>query len=147
MNWSVPTSPRSPYKIREELLLLAQFEGKTWDDKLQAEFGEVLAKSEKFEGEVPHTPDWVGRARFGTMKFWGFVYILILVSPFSCKSIALIYLISYRLHEHREHKPFVSLPKLFYLISIQYAEHTIDYKDRGNKNDSGYLIRFRAKFI
>ena len=73
-NWSVPTSPRSPYKIREELILLAKFEGETWDTKLQADFGKVLAESEKFEGEVPRTPDWVGRARFGTMKFWGFVF-------------------------------------------------------------------------
>jgi hypothetical protein len=73
-NWSVPTSPRSPYKIREELILLAKFEGKTWDNKLQADFGKVLAESEKFEGKVPRTPDWVGRARFGTMKFWGFVF-------------------------------------------------------------------------
>lgn len=73
-NWSVPTSPRSPYKIREELLLIAKFEEKTWNNELQAEFGKVLGESAKFEGEVPHTPDWVGRARFGTMKFWGFVF-------------------------------------------------------------------------
>lgn len=73
-NWSVPTSPRSPYKIREELQLLAKFENQVWDQKTQAEFGKALARSEEFEGEVPSTPDWVGRARFGTMKFWGFVF-------------------------------------------------------------------------
>lgn len=73
-NWSVPTSPRSPYKIREELLLIAKFEGKTWDNRSQSQFGKILGKSEKFEGEAPRTPDWVGRARFGTMKFWGFVF-------------------------------------------------------------------------
>lgn len=73
-NWSVTTSPRSPYKIREELLLLSKFEGKPWDEKWQAEFGKALSESQAFEGEVPATPDWVGRARFGTMKFWGFVF-------------------------------------------------------------------------
>jgi hypothetical protein len=73
-NWSVPTSPRSPYKIREELLLLSKFEGKLWNSETQAEFGNILGQSDEFEGEAPRTRDWVGRARFGTMKFWGFVF-------------------------------------------------------------------------
>ncbi len=73
-NWSVPTSPRSPYKIRDELILLSKFEDKKWDKSAQAEFGKLLGGSEFFEGDVPSTPDWVGRARFGTIKFWGFVY-------------------------------------------------------------------------
>jgi hypothetical protein len=73
-NWSVPTSPRSPYKIREELMLIKKFEGQSWDKKSKTEFGKILGKSEKFEGVAPRTCDWVGRARFGTMKFWGFVF-------------------------------------------------------------------------
>lgn len=74
-NWSVPTSPRSPHKIKPELKLLQQhFEGKKWDKQSQRKFSEILAKADAFKGEIPQWNDWAGRARFGTMKFWGFVY-------------------------------------------------------------------------
>ena len=73
-SWSVPTSPRSPYKIRDELALLVNLDGKKWDKAAQAEFGRALRQSASFEGDVPETPDWVGRARFGTISFWGFAF-------------------------------------------------------------------------
>ena len=48
--WSVPTSPRNPYKIANELKLLSTFKGKIWNKKTQLEFAMMLPSVESFEG-------------------------------------------------------------------------------------------------
>src|SRR3989344_4782948 len=73
--WSVPTSPRSPYKLPDELRLLRQFEGQKWNRETQRIFAEQLAKSDFFEGKIYQAePDFSARDRINrSPKTFGFV--------------------------------------------------------------------------
>jgi hypothetical protein len=63
--WFLPTSPRSPDKIRPELAILQAFEGKTWDKAAQAEFFRRIVESGSYEsaGRPAKEPDQPGRER------------------------------------------------------------------------------------
>lgn len=94
-SWSFPTSPRNPAKIAVELRILAALvdqwraQGKLWSPQVtQIEFGEALRTSgmdtdaddslafqRQNEDITSENLAWTARARFGTYKFLGFVYI------------------------------------------------------------------------
>ncbi len=63
--WFLPTSPRSPDKIKPELTVLQAFEGKTWDKTAQAEFFRQIVAKGLYEsaGRPPKEPDQPGRER------------------------------------------------------------------------------------
>jgi hypothetical protein len=63
--WFLPTSPRSPDKIRPELGILQAFEGAVWDRAGQAEFFRHIVDSGSYEstGRPPKEPDQPGRER------------------------------------------------------------------------------------
>lgn len=73
--WSVPTSPRSPYKLPQELKLLTEFEGQIWNKNTQSRFAQRLAESDFYEGSVSETlPDFSARDRVNrSPKTFGFV--------------------------------------------------------------------------
>ena len=73
--WSVPTSPRNPYKLANELKLLAKFEGQKWNKATQTKFAEELKHSDFFQGAVsPSYPDFSARDRINRApKTFGFV--------------------------------------------------------------------------
>lgn len=73
--WSVPTSPRSPYKLADELKLLSQFEGREWSREIQRAFAEKLGQSDFFEGSIyQREPDFSARDRINrSPKTFGFV--------------------------------------------------------------------------
>jgi len=73
--WSVPTSPRSPYKLPHELSLLKEFEGQLWNRHTQTLFAKKLAKSSFFQGTVSKKePDFSARDRINRApKTFGFV--------------------------------------------------------------------------
>ncbi|MBI3909602.1 MAG: AlwI family type II restriction endonuclease [Armatimonadetes bacterium] len=75
--WSVPTSPRSPEKLPDELALLSRFEGQLWNEDTQTRFARALAEAEFFEGSVSATePDFSARDRVNRApKTFGFVRI------------------------------------------------------------------------
>lgn len=81
--WFIPTSPRSPHKIRDELDLLARFEGYNWWEKddegrliHQLGFSELLAQSDFFEGTISEKyPDFSARDRCRAIFMFGFAYI------------------------------------------------------------------------
>lgn len=73
--WSVPTSPRSPHKLADELNLLSQFEGQEWSRETQKAYAEKLGKSDFFEGSIyQREPDFSARDRINrSPKTFGFV--------------------------------------------------------------------------
>lgn len=73
--WSVPTSPRNPYKLANELKLLSEFEGKEWSRETQFEFAKRLPSIDSFEGEVSaQYSDFSARDRINRApKTFGFV--------------------------------------------------------------------------
>jgi AlwI restriction endonuclease len=75
--WSVPTSPRSPYKLIEELRLLQEngFEGRAWDRDAQIRYSRLLAAADFFEGNVSEShPDFSARDRVNRApRTFGFV--------------------------------------------------------------------------
>jgi hypothetical protein len=73
--WSIPTSPRSPYKLPDELALLKTFEGKIWNKETQIEFAKGLEESDFYEGSVSSKyPDFSARDRVNRApKTFGFV--------------------------------------------------------------------------
>jgi len=74
--WFIPTSPRSPHKIRNELILLSRFEGHTWDKSAQIEYAKLLESSGFFEGNVSQTlPDLSARDRLRPIYMFGFGYL------------------------------------------------------------------------
>jgi len=97
-SWSFPTSPRNPDKILVELGILSNLieqwkkQGKKWKpETTQIEFGEALRASGETENKIgvkqnlyfekqaevitPGNLAWTARARLGTFKFLGLVYI------------------------------------------------------------------------
>ncbi len=73
--WSVPTSPRNPKKLPDELRLLLPFDGRLWNEAAQREYAAQLAQSDSFEGSVSATePDFSARDRVNrSPKTFGFV--------------------------------------------------------------------------
>jgi hypothetical protein len=73
--WSMPTSPRNPYKLPDELALLKEFEGQIWNKDTQISFAERLSESVFFEGSVSaKEPDFSARDRVNRApKTFGFV--------------------------------------------------------------------------
>lgn len=74
--WWGPTSPRSPYKLPNEIALLAEhFDGRLWNPQTQAEYISRLAQSAFYEGEGPRqNPDFAGRDRVNRApRMLGFV--------------------------------------------------------------------------
>ena len=73
--WSVPTSPRNPYKMCDELGLLKKYEGRVWNKDTQTEFALELAASDFFEGAVSaKEPDFSARDRINrSPKTFGFI--------------------------------------------------------------------------
>src|SRR5687767_5600270 len=74
--WSVPTSPRNPYKLPEDIRLLSRFEGQPWTRQTQRRFAAELAASESYEGTVSaNLPDLSARDRTRAPKTFGFARI------------------------------------------------------------------------
>ena len=72
--WSMPTSPRSPYKLPQTLILLSEFEGQVWNRETQTAFAKKLASSDFYEGSVPANLDFAARDRINrSPKTFGFV--------------------------------------------------------------------------
>lgn len=72
--WSIPTSPRSPYKLAPELNLLTEFEGEQWNREVQTRFAQRLSESDFYEGSVPANLDFAARDRINrSPKTFGFV--------------------------------------------------------------------------
>ncbi|MEM2614058.1 MAG: AlwI family type II restriction endonuclease [Nitrososphaerota archaeon] len=74
--WFVPTSPRSPYKIKYDLQALMEFDRKIWDKDTQLQYAENLKRSPFFEGEtsIKYT-DLSARDRLRAIKTLGFGYV------------------------------------------------------------------------
>jgi hypothetical protein len=62
--WSVPTSPRNPYKLADEIRLLRDhgFVGARWDAPAQVSFSQLLHEADFYHGEV-HAADPAFAAR------------------------------------------------------------------------------------
>lgn len=81
--WFVPTSPRSPHKLRNELTLLSTFDGCNWWEKdennkpvNQLRFARLLAQSDFFEGTISERyPDFSARERCRAIWMFGFGYV------------------------------------------------------------------------
>jgi len=81
--WYVSCSPRNPAKIRDELELLSQLEGKKWNAKnragkhtTQIQFAKMLSNHEGFEGSARgRETDFSARDRVAPMKTYGFIFI------------------------------------------------------------------------
>lgn len=81
--WFTPTSPRSPYKLRNELELLARFDGQNWwerdaNSKLvnQIAFANLLKESGFFEGTISASePAFSARERCRAIWMFGFGYV------------------------------------------------------------------------
>src|SRR3989344_9106418 len=73
--WSIPTSPRNPYKLSDELMLLTKFEGKKWDKETQGLYAHKLGESEFYKGKIyAKEPDFSARDRINrSPKTFGFV--------------------------------------------------------------------------
>ncbi len=73
--WNVSVSPRSPRKIRDELSLLARYDGVIWSRASQAAFVKDLERSGLYEGQEGRKRDtFFARDRVAPMKTYGFVY-------------------------------------------------------------------------
>lgn len=70
-----PTSPRSPYKLPNELkLLTSKFSGKPWGVKTQKAFASLLSKTDFFKGYIKANDDFAARDRINRApKSLGFV--------------------------------------------------------------------------
>lgn len=80
--WLVPTSPRSPYKLRNELELLARLDGCQWwkkeDEHLiyQLKFAQMLKESDFFEGTISEeNPAFSARDRCRAFWTFGFAFV------------------------------------------------------------------------
>lgn len=72
--WKFPTSPRSPYKIKPELRLLAQLQDKHWNKQTQLEFAKLLENSSDYHGEVSEKEtDFAARDRLRAPSTLGFI--------------------------------------------------------------------------
>lgn len=69
------TSPRTPFKMKEEItLLINNFEGEIWNQKTQTQFAERLSQSKFFEGKIQNNLDFAARDRVNRApKALGFV--------------------------------------------------------------------------
>jgi len=69
------TSPRTPFKMRDEIkLLIDNFQGKKWDKETQTAFAEKLSESDFFEGKIEKNLDFAARDRINrSPKALGFV--------------------------------------------------------------------------
>lgn len=58
------TSPRTPFKMRDEIkLLIDNFQGKKWDKETQTAFAEKLSESDFFEGKIEKNLDFAATDR------------------------------------------------------------------------------------
>src|SRR4030042_7003738 len=58
------TSPRTPFKMIDEIKLLAKkYEGKEWDRKTQTAFAKDLSRADFFEGRIVSNLDFAARDR------------------------------------------------------------------------------------
>lgn len=81
--WSVPTSPRSPHKLRNELKLLSRLDGRNWWEKdskgrliNQLKFARMLKESDFFEGTVSEKyPAFSARDRCRAFWTYGFAFV------------------------------------------------------------------------
>lgn len=81
--WFIPTSPRSPSKIKNELALLSRFDNKNWwakDDQgnliHQLEFAHLLNESDFYEGSISENfPEFAARDRLRAPQMLGFAYV------------------------------------------------------------------------
>lgn len=69
------TSPRSPFKMIDELkLLVANFDGQPWNKSTQTKFAKLLSKSKFFEGNINKNFDFAARDRINRApKSLGFI--------------------------------------------------------------------------
>lgn len=69
------TSPRTPFKMRDEInLLISNFEGREWNKETQTEYARKLSQSDFFEGEIEKNLDFAARDRINrSPKALGFV--------------------------------------------------------------------------
>lgn len=81
--WFIPTSPRSPSKIRNELILLSRFDNKNWwarDEQgnliNQLEFARLLEESDFYKGSISEEyPEFAARDRLRAPQMLGFAFI------------------------------------------------------------------------
>ncbi|MEY4692993.1 MAG: hypothetical protein RL437_273, partial [Actinomycetota bacterium] len=72
--WKFPTSPRSPYKIKPELKLLAQLQDRDWNKETQLAFAKLLSESSDYLGEVSEKEtDFAARDRLRGPSTLGFI--------------------------------------------------------------------------
>ena len=73
--WSVPTSPRNPYKLCDELGLLKKYEGEMWNKETQTRFALELSAADFFEGSIyAKEPSFSARDRVNrSPKTFGFI--------------------------------------------------------------------------
>ncbi len=73
--WNVWVSPRSPRKIRDELIILERHDGRKWSRSCQADFVRDLERSSSYEGAATRVRnEFFARDRVAPMKTYGFVY-------------------------------------------------------------------------
>jgi len=81
--WFIPTSPRSPSKIRNELALLSRFDNQDWWARdaqgnllHQLEYARLLDESDFYEGSISEEyPEFAARDRLRAPQTLGFAYI------------------------------------------------------------------------
>jgi len=81
--WFIPTSPRSPSKIRNELALLSRFDNFNWWERdahsnlvHQVEYARLLSESDFYEGSIsPKHREFAARDRLRAPQMLGFAYV------------------------------------------------------------------------
>jgi hypothetical protein len=73
--WKFPTSPRSPYKLKGDLVQLRKLEGKIYNTSLQIEYAKLLSESSNFAGIAKNDPAFSGRDRLRGLRILGLVNV------------------------------------------------------------------------
>lgn len=73
--WKFPTSPRSPYKLKGDLIQLRKLEGQIYNTNLQIEYAKLLSDSSNFAGVAKNDPAFSGRDRLRGLRILGLVNV------------------------------------------------------------------------
>lgn len=73
--WKFPTSPRSPYKLKGDLIQLRKLEGQIYNTNLQIEYAKLLSESSNFAGMAKNDPAFSGRDRLRGLRILGLVNV------------------------------------------------------------------------
>ena len=74
-SWKFPTSPRSPYKLKGDLIQLRKLEGQIYNTNLQIEYAKLLSESSNFAGMAKNDPAFSGRDRLRGLRILGLVNV------------------------------------------------------------------------